>query len=663
MKIIFTIISFALAMGTFANKEDDKKEIQAEKQKVYSIIKQQKSLEWYAIQAKLWKAEIDADENNVDAWLNYYTAKRMHKIMGGGSTQEELNKIVGDVQKQIPGTYEAHYIKGWNTNIGDDKITHLEKAYSIDPTRPDTYDGMLTHYELTRNKTRVSEFCSKIFEANYISPQIYAWNYNMLNSLENEAIVITAGDNDTYPAWVLQQAKEVRTDVKVLNLALLGIDDYRERLFAEMNIAQFDLTKAATALQDIKKANIQLCEHIRAHSKQPVYFAASCNKYVYDEFKDNLYLVGLAFKWTENSFDNIAILRKNYEKNFLKDNLKIALSQDLSETVVDQMNGSYIMPLITLHNHYQETEESNKLEEVAGILGSIAKKAGKEEAVEEIINPKENEVVSMVATTFRDAIYGFVQINDSLYASQMETTEWSYERFLLDLLKQKRYDDLAIAKSEMVNWEDLLIPQYKDLTEEKYFEHGKPGDDHFPVVNVTYEAAVLYGEWLTKIYNGFEHKKKKYKKVVFRLPTEEEWIMIARGGNDKKYKYPWGAIQDEEWKGKDLTFNHDNVMNQKGCYLANIQTNKPVINKDSEGTQCPVHDGGVFPVPASSYNPNDYGLFCVIGNVAEMIDQKGVTKGGSWNSQPENATIQAKESYEIPSATVGFRMVMIVLEN
>lgn len=238
----------------------------------------------------------------------------------------------------------------------------------------------------------------------------------------------------------------------------------------------------------------------------------------------------------------------------------------------------------------------------------------------------------------REIVKNLEKVNEQLYASNTEVSNKQYADFLEALRDAHDTQTLAISQIDSTQW------RTKESYNEPYvsYYHQHKAYENYPVVNISYNAALAYCNWLTKQYEQSSHKK--YKKVIFRLPSEKEWEIAAQAGNNQAV-YPW----------KENTF-----VNSKGQILANFKRG----NGDTTGVAAFLNDNADVTAPVKSYWPNAFGLYNMAGNVAEMTASNNIVKGGSWKNTAENLIITNAQKYDgSPKANIGFRCFMQILEE
>lgn len=365
--------------------------LQAQKpEKIYGNARQHKSLAYYKEQSEAWKKLVDANPKDANAWYNYYYANRniMFNDTTKASTQEEryqrVQKIVEEMGKSVPESYEYNICK-WQLSGHDPKFaSYLKKAIELGEGRVEHIDYLINQAELERNIADRDLNSIKKFEAGQFSTGIIYYNYNVLVGLEKNAILLTSGDNDTYPVWYLQ-AQGIRKDVTVLNTSLIQLDDYREKILKELGVEPWKKATGIGATEaDYERYRNTLVINLAANrQKRPVCLAltTACDDKYTKTIQADLYLTGLSYLYSRESLDNIAFIKKNVETVYAFDYLDKSFYAEISPDLVKMVNGNYLIPLLTLYDHYKLAGDNSKCDWVKTKLMLIAKGTEHEDEV------------------------------------------------------------------------------------------------------------------------------------------------------------------------------------------------------------------------------------------------------------------------------------------
>jgi formylglycine-generating enzyme required for sulfatase activity len=662
MKSLLFAFLFFLQAGAFAAVEPEA---------ILLRTKEIRSQSWYHDQALAWSQKA-RQENKPDAWLNYYAAAKYAQW-----NNPDLQQIVDDAQTALKDEFTRKLLSAWNAGLSSEALQILLQLEKENPNHLLLNSLLVIHDELNFFSDSRKTHSANLFSNHVIASSLLSYSYNVLMSIEQGGLLVCDGDNTTIPMFVLQDVFNIRTDVHILNLDLLLISDYRTR-----RLQSCGMVLDGSSLTDKQS----LCAAIAAANQaKKVYYALTVPQQHITSIKDQLFVVGLASQATRKRIDNVSFIRENLENKFLLDNLTVDFSGENQYATGKILSTNYLVPMLLLLEHYKSIGDIEKVNRWQATVNRLAKETGKEMLVQNFISKNDNAHSFIAADINPKHIEGkFKLVKGNIYAGESEITNLEYNAFLRYLKENKRDDVYAASNFDLSKYEGASLALMKNyhmdrqpLKKERYFTN-------YPAINISHEGALAYCEWLTEQYNN--SRDRKFKKVKFRLPTLNEWRIAALGYknfqswdiNENQIEMTIQTDDKEEicrscpkklvpftesgilypWY---FAYNYrDKPLNSRGCSLGNFQW--PDGQKHCN-PKLVTPDGFVLTSPVQAYFPNGMGLYDVVGNVAEMINEPGKACGGSWNHPPEQSTIMSVNNYDGPDSAIGFRVFMEVIEQ
>ncbi|TDU42769.1 protein involved in gliding motility GldK [Gelidibacter sediminis] len=286
---------------------------------------------------------------------------------------------------------------------------------------------------------------------------------------------------------------------------------------------------------------------------------------------------------------------------------------------------------------------------------------------------KLNKDVKLIFDTSKYPDEYYAEVMDTMYLPIEESYNgqrtWDVKKFkfqytYMDIQKAAKNRDLK-RKDVLITEEVAIYPDttawirdfaysYNEPMHNDYFWHDAYGE--YPVVGVSWKQANAFTKWRTLYKNADQKSRGKQHVNSFRLPSEAEWEYAARGGLQGA-TFPWGGPY---------------AKNDRGCFLANF---KPLRGDYAA-------DMALYTVEAKSYEPNDYNLYNMAGNVSEWVNgsydpasyeymstinpnvndpnnQRKVVRGGSWKDVAYFLQVSSRDYEYADSARsyIGFRTV------
>ena len=267
----------------------------------------------------------------------------------------------------------------------------------------------------------------------------------------------------------------------------------------------------------------------------------------------------------------------------------------------------------------------------------------------------------------------YAEVMDGMYLPLEESYNgqrtWDVKQFkfqytFMDIAKAAK--DRNLKRSEVIQQQEVEIYpdttawirdfaySYNEPMHNDYFWHDAYGD--YPVVGVSWKQAQAFCQWRTIKHNSYQKSKGKQPVNSYRLPSEAEWEYAARGGLQGA-TYPWGGPYTK---------------NDRGCFMANF---KPMRGDYAA-------DQALYTVEADAYDPNDFNLYNMAGNVSEWVNgsydpgsyeysstinpnvndpnnARKVVRGGSWKDVAYFLQVSSRDYEYADSARsyIGFRSV------
>ena len=284
--------------------------------------------------------------------------------------QTELDNLDADLRSVDSESYEYNLVHYVNGNYDLTREENLLKAYALRPDEKEVQLEMFGYYLLKGDKANQEKFAGII--QYYYSDLQYSFYSQLLNNKQKVAI-ITSGQDDSYPLYVLQLLQKEGKEVMVINLDFLQNENYKNNICKILEVEN-------EPFLGNEKAFIKMLVY---NQKYPAYISTTVHQNYCSHIANQLYLSGLFYANNASS---------QYESlvNFWKEVKEQNLTGTTFKTNTEKnLYKNYLPPLLTLYK--LKKGRGTRDQELRDGTLALALKLGIKKEVETILNQYDAE--------------------------------------------------------------------------------------------------------------------------------------------------------------------------------------------------------------------------------------------------------------------------------
>lgn len=278
---------------------------------------------------------------------------------------QKLNYELIKIRDVNENAFEYHLYNYKVGNYDFDRIDDLKAAAKLQPNHPEVLKSLSAYHYILGDESALKQQLIKMNAAKHFSTELTRFASDVLESLPKNSVLITHGDDDTYPLLIEQFVNSTRKDVQIISLDHIQSETYRD-----------ELKKKGFKFPNSNIIDPSYFKEFVNQNKRNLIVATTVPRNYLQTIKGQLQVDGLGFKVVKTKSDKDgARLSKLYEST-IKPSLQNAKASGYNKLI-----SNYLPFLFEVRNYWVDKGDLEKVKEVESEIIEIGRRTNRLEQI------------------------------------------------------------------------------------------------------------------------------------------------------------------------------------------------------------------------------------------------------------------------------------------